>query len=249
MGFEGGEPFLFFPLLVESVRAAADMGFKTAIETNTYWATSEEDAQYWLKPLKEAGLSVFEASDDGFHHEDERANSAKRALFAATKIGLKTSSICIKKSEVEEKSEQDKGEPIYLGGPKLRGRAAEKLIEGLPTKDWETFTECPFEDFRNPSRVHIDPLGNVHICQGISMGNLWEIPFSEMVKTYHPETHPIGAPLLSGGPAELVRTYGVKIEEKYVDACHLCTGACLALINRFPDYLRPRQVYGLDEAV
>ena len=59
VSFEGGEPFLFHPLLVESIRSAHRAGFKTAIETNTYWATTEEDAELWLQPLKDAGLSMM----------------------------------------------------------------------------------------------------------------------------------------------------------------------------------------------
>ena len=43
--FEGREPFLFHPLLLECIRLANNKGFKTAIETNTYWATTEEDAE------------------------------------------------------------------------------------------------------------------------------------------------------------------------------------------------------------
>ena len=32
--YEGGEPFLFYPLLLESVRRAAERGFKVGIVTN-----------------------------------------------------------------------------------------------------------------------------------------------------------------------------------------------------------------------
>ncbi|MCK4723487.1 MAG: radical SAM protein, partial [Dehalococcoidia bacterium] len=46
--FEGGEPFLFYPLMVEGIRIARDVGFKTGVVTNSYWATSEEDAELWL---------------------------------------------------------------------------------------------------------------------------------------------------------------------------------------------------------
>jgi pyruvate-formate lyase-activating enzyme len=71
VSFEGGEPFLFHPLLAASIRSARQAGFKTAIETNTYWATTEADAELWLQPLVDAGLSMLEVSDDAFHHEDE----------------------------------------------------------------------------------------------------------------------------------------------------------------------------------
>ena len=46
--FEGGEPFLFFPLLIESVKAAKQRGFRIGVVTNAYGAISEADAEPWL---------------------------------------------------------------------------------------------------------------------------------------------------------------------------------------------------------
>ena len=37
--FEGGEPMLYFPVLVEALRTAKRLGFTTGIVTNGYWAT------------------------------------------------------------------------------------------------------------------------------------------------------------------------------------------------------------------
>ena len=247
--FEGGESFLFYPLLLESVRSASRKGFKTAIETNTYWATTVEDAKLWLKPLQDAGLSFLEVSDDAFHHGEDISNSAKRAKAAAEELGMKVNSICIEKPKVSDSDKQTKGKPIYLGGPKLRGRAVEKLTEGLPTQSWKNFKECPFEDLRDPGRVHVDAYGNVHLCQGISMGNMWDTPLSELVRNYDPDAHPISHPLLDGGPSQLVRAYNLYHKDEYVDACHLCSDMCLSLIDTYPEFLTPKQVYGLDNDV
>ena len=245
--FEGGEPFLFYPLLLEGVRLAHDAGFRTAIETNTYWATAEEDAALWLGPLLSSHLSALEVSDDVFHHGEEIDNSSKRALAAAKQIGMEVSSICIEKPTPAGNGAQTKGEPIYLGGAKLRGRAVDTLIEGLPTRPWEELAECPLEDLRNPERIHIDAFGTVHLCQGLSMGNMWQTPLADLVRTYDPDLHPICGPLLRGGPAQLAREYDVQHEDRYVDACHMCSIMCLALIDRYPQYLTPRQVYGLEQ--
>ena len=70
--------------------------------------------------------------------------------------------------------------------------------------------------------AHIDPLGHVHVCQGISIGNVFEMPLRAICERYDPETHPITGPLLAGGPAELVRRYELPHERGYADACHLC---------------------------
>jgi hypothetical protein len=77
------------------------------------------------------------------------------------------------------------------------------------------------------------------------MGNMWEKPISRIVPEYDPDAHPICGPLLAGGPALLAEKYGVRREEGYISACHLCYLARLALVERFPRYLAPRQVYGL----
>jgi hypothetical protein len=50
-----------------------------------------------------------------------------------------------------------------------------------------------------------------------------------------------------GGPAFLARQYDVDVEEEYVDECHFCYLTRRALIERFPEYLVPRQVYGIKE--
>ena len=38
--FEGGEPFLYYPIMLRGIKEASDMGFKTGIVTDPYWATS-----------------------------------------------------------------------------------------------------------------------------------------------------------------------------------------------------------------
>jgi len=245
--FEGGEPFLFYPVMYEGIRVAGGMGFKTGIVTNAYWATSEEDAELWLKPLHDLGVSDISISNDAFHYEDKEASPAKHALNAAKRLGMPCESIGIDKPTVEGgiDREQAKGKPVIGGGVMFRGRAVEKLIEGLPRRPWEEFTECPYEDLRNPKRVHLDAYGNIHLCQGLSMGNMWDAPLSKIVKHYSADSHPICGPLANGGPAHLVKEYDVQHKDEYVDACHMCYLVRLALLDRFPQYLAPRSVYGL----
>jgi hypothetical protein len=126
-----------------------------------------------------------------------------------------------------------------------RGRAAEKLAMRAHLRHWSLFTECPYEDLREPERVHVDPLGNLHICQGISLGNLFRAPLREICEAYDPDRHPITGLLLNGGPAKLVRHYAVSHEESYADACHLCYQARCALRTRLPEILTPDQMYGV----
>ncbi|UCG93275.1 MAG: radical SAM protein [candidate division WOR-3 bacterium] len=246
--FEGGEPFLFYPLMLEAIKIARGMGFKIGVVTNAYYATSKEDVGLWYSPLCTLKISDLSISDDLYHSEDEKDSPAKRALSGAKKLSLPVDSICIEKPTIETRrdKEHDKGAPVIGGGVKFRGRAVEKLVEGLPKKQWKEFKECPDEDLKNPKRVHLDSYGNVHICQGLSMGNMWETPLSILVAKYHAESHPICGPLIKGGPALLAKEYSVDHDSEYVDACHFCYLIRLALLDRFPKYLAPRQVYGLE---
>ncbi len=91
----------------------------------------------------------------------------------------------------------------------------------------------------------VSPLGNLHICQGIVMGNLFETPLSEIVNAYDPQSNAIVGPLLKGGPRELVQQYSIPHEDAYADACHLCDHTRRELRERFPEVLRPDQMYGV----
>jgi hypothetical protein len=246
--FEGGEPFLYYPLLLKGVELSGEIGFKTGVVTNAYGAVSDADADLWLRPLADLGLSYLSISDDSFHHAGEGESSAKRALRAAKELKIPTSPICIQQPIVEAMPGDglEKGDPVISGGAMFKGRAVEKLTPGLPRKSCAKFKDCPHEDLSSPSRIHIDSYGNVQLCQGISIGNMWEIPLSTLIENYNANSHPICGPIANGGPFLLGREYDMKHEEEYVDECHFCYLLRLALIDRFPQYLAPRQVYGLE---
>ncbi|KPV63917.1 MAG: hypothetical protein AOA65_1163 [Candidatus Bathyarchaeota archaeon BA1] len=102
----------------------------------------------------------------------------------------------------------------------------------------------PYEDFTSRKRVHIDPFGHVHVCQGISIGNAWQIPVSKIIEGYNPHENPVLEPLTCGGPAALVEKFSLPHDEVYADACHLCYAARCMLRKRFPNILAPDQMYG-----
>jgi hypothetical protein len=246
--FEGGEPFLFYPSLLEGIRLARDIGFKVGIVTNAYGAVSDADAEVWLQPLADLEVACLSISDDSFHYGE--ANSpARYALAAARKLGIPTGPICIRKPFVDAMpgQDQDRGEPVIGGGAMFRGRAVEKLTAGLPRRPGNVLISCPYEDLRSPSRVHVDCYGHVHLCQGLSMGNMWERGLSTLAREYEVKSHPICGPLAEGGPALLAKQYDIGMEGAYVDECHFCYLIRQKLMDKFPGDLGPRQVYGLTE--
>ena len=243
--FEGGEPFLYYQTMLWGLRVAKEYGFKTGIVTNAYWATAVEDAQEWLTPISEIGISNLSISDDVYHYGENEENFASYAYEAAKNLNLPVSKIVIEDPKQYLKEIEWKGKPVVEGRVMFKGRAVEKLVEGLPRKSWIEFDKCLDEDFSNQKRVHIDPFGYVHVCQGISMGNINQTSLKDLFTNFNPEQHPICAPILKGGPAELVREYHVEHEKGYVDECHLCYLTRLKLRKKFPNILAPDQMYGI----
>jgi len=242
--FEGGEPFLYYQTLICGLQNAKSHGFKIGIVTNSYWATSVEDAKEWLAPILEIGISDLSISDDPYHYGENETNLADNAFKAAKELGLPASRISIKDPRKYLSEMAWKGKPVVEGRVLFKGRAVEKLTEGLPRRNWSEFNKCLNEDFSNQTRVHVDPFGHVHVCQGISIGNIQGSSLKELLIKFSPEKHPILSPIIRGGPAELVREYNVEHEEGYVDECHLCYATRLKLRSRFPDILTPDQMYG-----
>ena len=242
--FEGGEPFLYYAVLVQAVRKAANMGFSVGIVTNAYWATSVADAENWLRPF--AGrLADFTVSSDLFHGSEPMGERPQNALVAAKWLNIPTGMITI--AQPNEGTKETQGQIQEAGAVMYRGRAAEKLIDKATFHPWESFNVCPHEDLRQPGRIHLDPLGNLHICQGISIGNLFEKSLSQICDEYDAVTHPICGPLLEGGPAALASENNVPHSLHYADACHMCYEVRQTLRSRFPGTLSPDQMYGVME--
>lgn len=241
--FEGGEPFLYYAILKKAVHKAADMGFSVGIVSNAYWANSVADAEEWLRPF--AGrLSDLTVSSDLFHCDECLGERPQNALVAAKWLRIPTGMISIAQPDSDARLThgqiEDEGAVMY------RGRAAKMLAEKATRHPWEGFDSCPHEDLREPGRVHLDPLGNLHICQGISIGNLFEKPLKQICVEYDADAHPICGPLLAGGPAALASEYNLSRASSYADACHLCYEARTTLKERFPQYLNPDQMYGVN---
>ena len=243
--FEGGESFLFYPLLLEGVRSARDRGFEVGIVTSGFFAATEEDAELWLRPLAELGVADLSVSDDAFHHEESSDNPAKRTMRAAERLGIPNDSITIDPPAGPGTPGQPKGEAVAGGSVMFRGRAVDRLALGLADRPWNTLVECPFEELEDPTRIHVDPYGHVQLCQGVSIGNVWKTPIRGLMEHYRAADHPICGPLVEGGPQQLASVYGFDPDDRYVDECHLCFETRRSLLHRFPDELAPRQVYGV----
>ena len=242
--FEGGEPFLYYATMLKGVQEAASMGFRVGIVSNGYWAISEEDALAWLSPFRGL-IQDLSISSDIYHWFEKLGGFVKNIEKVAEELEIPIGVISIAQPEDVNAAAAKGTLPPGESGIMYRGRAAVNLTPKAEKHPWEQFAECPYENLVEPGRIHLDPLGHLHICQGISLGSMFETPLSEICAQYDPESHPIIGPLLKEGPVGLVKRYTLEHEEKYADACHLCYAARLALREKFPEILTPDQMYGV----
>jgi len=244
--FEGGEPFLYYSVLLKAAQMANEMGFKVGMVSNAYWATDLEDAGEWLQPF-EGLLQDLSVSSDLFHYSEKLSRQAQFATRAAEQLGIPVGVISVAEPDQGDAQTASGQLPLGESGVMFRGRAAEKLAHMVPHHPWQQFIECPYENLTDPGRIHLDPYGYLHICQGISIGNLFETHLSQICVEYNPQAHPIIGPLLDGGPAELARRYNVPLQDSYADACHLCYQVRRELRTRYPEILAPDQMYSVSE--
>ena len=240
--FEGGEPFLYYAEMVRGVQDAAGMGFEVGIVTNAYWAVSVADAEEWLKPLVGC-INDLSISSDLYHCDKCLGEEPQNAIAAAKWLHIPTGVISV--APPEQPTRSVRGQLEGQADVMYRGRAVETLAVTHMTRPWDSLNACSNEDMLDPGRLHVDPLGNLHICQGIVIGNLFERRLKDILAEYDPDAHPICGVLQSGGPAALVTEFSLAHRPLYADACHLCYEARRDLRPRFPTLLGPDQMYGV----
>lgn len=204
-----------------------------------------EDAVEWLLPIAEAKDVELSLSSDPYHGDEWVTEGVKNAVNAAKALNMKVGVMAIKCPDAKAPCPKEvDGVKFGLYELMYRGRACFKLAGKADKQCWREYTKCPYENFVNQERVHIDPFGYVHVCQGISIGNAWRKPLSKIIEEYDPYANPILEPLIRGGPVELVEKYNLPHNEFYADACHLCYTARQMLRDEFPEVLAPDQMYG-----
>jgi hypothetical protein len=245
ISLEGGEPFLYYPIMTQTAEDAVSMGFRVEILSNCYWATDLKDAEEWLRPFARLSNVELSLSSDLYHGESWETDETRNAVEAAKTLGMKVEVNAVKHpmatAPCPDSVREARVSSIEL---MYKGRAAIKLADKALKKKWTAFAECPYEKLAAPERVHVDPFGHVHVCQGISIGNANQRPFARIIREYNPDENPIVKLLHQGGPVALVEHFGLGHDEHYADACHLCYSARCMLRTMFPDTLAPDQMYG-----
>jgi hypothetical protein len=239
---EGGEPFLYPHLLPPLVGRATELGLWTGVLSNGFWAHSDDQASAVLEPLVDRGLKSLSLSTDWWHQRYVPKARVERAALAAQRLGLEVDvMVCLGGGKAQGKVEAS----AYVGEVVCRGRAATAVCSG-GARHWSSLTYCS-EKLSDLSRVHVGPGGEVHLCQGLLIGeSVGTKRLGPVLDRYAPGEHPLVSRLIEGGPAALGRfalKYGWAPEAGYVDDCQLCFELRAFLRPRFPNLLGPQSVY------
>ncbi|MGQ9544197.1 MAG: radical SAM protein [Candidatus Bathycorpusculaceae bacterium] len=98
---EGGEPFLYYPIMIRATEEAVNLGFRVEILSNCYWATCQEDAVEWLTPIAKAKNVELTLSSDPHHGDSWETVEVKNAVKAANALGIKAGILAVKDPKAE----------------------------------------------------------------------------------------------------------------------------------------------------
>ena len=237
----GGEPFLYWDHLIQILEEARKrkLGKVDLIETNGFWATSEETIKQRLKVLDALGMVRLKISTDPFHQEYVDMEPVRLlADIAIETLGSDRVLVRWQKylenpiemmglSTAERKRQYIRAMNDYRC--RFTGRAGRELAEltsHTPIKALASMN-CK-SDFLGAKSIHIDPFGNVFssTCSGIIIGNINEKPLEDIWKQFHPAQNDFINTLFDFGPAGLLEKAsksGYQASENYASKCHLCT--------------------------
>jgi len=221
--FSGGEPFLHYPLLKHGVFEASTLGLRPSVWTSGYFFRTRDDVVHALRPLIEVGLKGCLLSADEFHENADLARNVEIFRSALADIGcdLHLSSFSMKETAAPPTLARSGDLP--LGGPvPFMGRAARNIPGNMALWDPEDLDLCPHLDLASPTYLYLDSHGNLHLCPGIVLHNIFRGHVRRFFKEFVPHAHPIMGPLSQGGPRALARALEIPVDPGYADQCHLC---------------------------
>jgi hypothetical protein len=264
VAISGGEPCLYFGLVLDAIREARRLGVPSVwVFTNAFWASDAQAALATVGSLKKAGATRLCLSADGFHEPFVQGQKVRRALQAARDVGLElavdvrflggleaTNSTNRITQRTVESLGSLQGVEVWRGSPRYIGRAAEALSSLLKPQPGLPREECPGPwaggTWASPAGVDVDSFGEVTLCPGISIGNARERPLARILAGYAPSDHPIIRELIAEGPSRLAQVaerWGYVPLPGYLDVCHLCYDVRKFLRNRYPSELAPAPCY------
>jgi hypothetical protein len=266
----GGEPFLNFPLLLEGVKLAVQLGIPRYVETNAGWCLKEEEVVEKFVTLREAGLNAILISCSPFHAEKIPLVRTLLAITKALEIFGRQSVIVYLPHWIEQIQIFDVEKPTPLEQYVVKfglERAGRMLWDGysiIPAgrsgyRLGHLTLKRPALAFRGENcsmeilhahHSHFDLYGNYisWFCGGLTIGDWHNLPriLDDFKARRFP---PLIDILVRMGPYGLFELgkedYGYRgLAEGYAGKCHLCVDVRKHLSEQgdFQE-LRPKEFY------
>jgi hypothetical protein len=234
--FAGGEPFLYFPQMLELAQHGHRHRFSSSIVTNGFWGVNKIRAASMIAKLVEHGLRRVELSVDHFHLEFLPVRTIRQSLEVLRQAGV---FICMRvvttrKHQVDETLRQFTpgdldGVEVNASGLIPAGRAIREVDSGEYYSSPEGGSGC-CSDFLN---LTIRPDGNVGPCcagaestPSLSLGNVHSLPLDRIVQDA--ERNWFLKQVVEEGPSSFfhaLRAAGLdhKIRTQYTSICQACS--------------------------
>jgi hypothetical protein len=264
----GGEPGLFPDLTHALTKAIRELDIDVRIETNAFYAVSEERAYDFLRPLYALGASVM-FSLDAFHEKFIPLDRIRHALQVSHDAGgeycLEMPYLDMSKREhlldrrtdallakLKQQLPHCVPSKIYQGNVLCNGRAATTLApilsvgRGVPDAVCTAVPWWYHGELDTLDLLILDAKGFLSKGCGIAIANINTTPVAQILRTFDARQHPIFSVLMESGPHGFIKeaeSLGYTPKTDYADKCHLCQEVREVLQSRYPEYLTPAQHY------
>jgi len=267
----GGEPFMFYDVLLSAARESSKRGFPPhMVQTNCSWCSSDEMVERRFGELRDIGMLGMYFSADPYHQEFVPAERVRRAIRIATDIFgadniVGSGSAVLKNPDELEGIARDEGrlgERVRSVPPRMVGRAFFALSQYLDERpipqlvrdriwgaQWGT-ENCAIDfDPDTMMEVHGDPYGNLQTNCGVILGNIRDADISEVMTKDYILRHPIAGILATEGPEgpfsllKLAEEKGYRRREGYAQKCAMCFEVRSFLRPHYPQFFGPAEIY------
>lgn len=252
----GGEPLLYLDNVVDLFRAAQESGVsRRELITNGYFTRDSRKIASSVTRLLQSGMTHAYVSVDAFHQP--RIPLAQVEKFLSTILFEGFEQVFLHPSWVvrrDHDNEYNKRTESIISQLAYRhdvhvsdgnniipaGRFRHSLREYYPRFPELPPQRCGDIPYANaPDRVgslRFLPNGDVHICRGVILGNVFEVELPRMLHAYEPLADPALAAIISEGARgvlDLAAEGHVMIDpEDYYGRCDLCAAALKAVRRR-----------------
>jgi Radical SAM superfamily/Iron-sulfur cluster-binding domain/4Fe-4S single cluster domain len=234
--FAGGEPFLYFPQMLQLARHGHSHGFTSSIVTNGFWGVNPRRAAAMIGSLVEHGLRRIELSVDHFHLEFLPARSIRESIRALKQAGV---FICMRvvttrKHQIDETLRQFT--PADLDGIEINASGlipTGRAVREVSPDEYYSSPEAAYGSCASFLNLTIRPDGNVGPCcagaentPSLSLGNVHATPLDRIAQ--NAEHNSFLKQVVEQGPSsffDALRRAGLgrKIRPEYTSICQTCS--------------------------